>query len=438
MRKKIRGVFFRRRLQRFIASSLFPVGKGDWYKSKGYGTKGTVGDAFSDFMEKQKSDEKAHYFRQFKGLDFTLDTVPTQLASGEKCKLEVLTCSLENSSIIQPGTGKHIVYFPGANTYYQACFRDISTACNETGATIHAFNFPGTGLSTGKVLEVNDLVNSGLSLVVSLIRQGVHPDDIILQGDCYGAAIALEVKQHLEMQAHIKVRLIMNNAFKSFKAAICDMITQSPWLPAALKKIVKRLLEFTGWTVTPGKKYKYADPYQCHIQHLDDQTLKTSTLSSKVGKYVDEGKSGETMSKKRAIIADNCPQEYQKDRDALDMKHYVRVSEVAKTRLAEKFGVDKFGKVNSHFADLCELETLSGQSVYTAFVNDYLQRSDSYIKMNPQRSLSDLQANLAQLYYRKPAVEFSIGSDEAEVFDTVVDLITETQKQPSNTATPGV
>lgn len=154
---------------------------------------------------------------------------------------------------LKPGTGKHIVYFPGANTYYQACFRDISTACKETGATVHAFNFPGTGLSSGKVREANDLINAGISVVSSLIKQGVHPDDIILQGDCYGASIALEVKKQLEDQADIKVRAIMNNVFKSFKAAVCDMITQSPWLPNILKSIVKRLLEFTGWHITPGK-----------------------------------------------------------------------------------------------------------------------------------------------------------------------------------------
>jgi pimeloyl-ACP methyl ester carboxylesterase len=171
--------------------------------------------------------------------------VNSLLSNQSSCTIELLRCQPKVDEPKKPGTGKHIVYFPGANTYYQACFRDISTAARETGATVHAFNFPGTGLSTGKVSEANDLINSGLSVVAFLIRQGIHPDDIILQGDCYGAGIALEVKQQLEEQAGVKVRLVMNNAFKSFKAAVCDMITQSKWLPNRLKGIIKRLLEFT-------------------------------------------------------------------------------------------------------------------------------------------------------------------------------------------------
>lgn len=423
--------FFHSRLQQFVANALFPAGSGDWYKSKGYGKKKEVDDEapFRDFAHKQKTDEKAYYYKEFQGLDLSLTKVKTKLVSGESCQLEVMKCQPESNEPKKPGTGKHIVYFPGANTYYQACFRDISTACKETGATVHAFNFPGTGLSSGKVRESNDLINAGISVVSSLIKQGVHPDDIILQGDCYGAAIGLEVKKQLEDQAGIKVRAIMNNVFKSFKAAVCDMITQSPWLPNILKGIVKRLLEFTGWHVTPGKKYKHADPYQCHIQHLGDQTLESSTLSGKVSKYQHEIKTGQTKSTKRAPMTDSCPEEYRKDRDELDQKHYVRVKESAKERLATKFGVDKFGRVNAHFADICELEMLDGQSVYSGFVNEFITRSDAYIEKHPQKSIEEIQEDLNKLHYLQPSDSISITEEEAEDFSVVVDLITEEQQR---------
>lgn len=423
--------FFHSRLQQFVANALFPAGSGDWYKSKGYGKKKEVDDEapFRDFAHKQKTDEKAYYYKEFQGLDLSLTKVKTKLVSGESCQLEVMKCQPESNEPKKPGTGKHIVYFPGANTYYQACFRDISTACKETGATVHAFNFPGTGLSSGKVRESNDLINAGISVVSALIKQGVHPDDIILQGDCYGAAIGLEVKKQLEDQAGIKVRAIMNNVFKSFKAAVCDMITQSPWLPNILKGIVKRLLEFTGWHVTPGKKYKHADPYQCHIQHLGDQTLESSTLSGKVSKYQHEIKTGQTKSTKRAPMTDSCPEEYRKDRDELDQKHYVRVKENAKERLATKFGVDKFGRVNAHFADICELEMLDGQSVYSGFVNEFITRSDAYIEKHPQKSIEEIQEDLNKLHYLQPSDSISITEEEAEDFSVVVDLITEEQQR---------
>lgn len=285
--------FFHKRLQQAIANTLFPTGSGDWYKIKGYGT--ATKRPFNDFIIKQTSDKNAQYHEAFQDLDLTLGLISSKLCNGDQCKLEVLKCA-PTAVTNKPGIGKHIIYFPGANTYYQACFRDISTAAKETGATIHAFNFPGTGLSSGKVREANDLINSGLSIVSSLIGQGISPDDIILQGDCYGAGIALEVKQQLEQQASIKVRLIMNNAFKSFKAVICDMITDTLWLPNVLKNLVKKLLLFTGWHITPGKKYQHADPYQCHIQHLGDTILQTSTLSTKVQKYHEEIKTGLTKS----------------------------------------------------------------------------------------------------------------------------------------------
>lgn len=111
--------------------------------------------------------------------------------------MEVLKCEPEADSPQKPGTGKHIVYFPGANTYYQACFRDISAAAKETGATVHALNYPGIGMSTGEVVEANDLTNAGIAVVQSLLKQGVKPDDIVLQGDCFGASVALEVKKRL-------------------------------------------------------------------------------------------------------------------------------------------------------------------------------------------------------------------------------------------------
>ncbi|KTC66051.1 SdbB protein (plasmid) [Legionella adelaidensis] len=428
MAKKVKtSSFFHSRMQQFVANLLFPVGTGDWYKSKGYGAKGAnPNDAFSDFMHTQKTDSKAQYYQAFKGLDFKLDMVLSKLSNGDSCALEVLECkppaiNEAEGERAKPGTGKHIVYFPGANTYYQACFRDISTAAHETGATVHAFNFPGTGRSTGRVKEANDLINAGMAVVLSLLKQGVHPDDIILQGDCYGAGIALEVKKQFESQADVKIRVIMNNAFKSFKAAVCDMITESPWLPSRLKSIVKMLLQFTGWHVAPGKKYVGSDPYQCHIQHLDDQTLKTSTLSGKVARYKDEMETGVTTSAKREAKVDTCPEEYKADRDELDAKHLVRVKQSAKKRLGEKFGVDKYGRVNAHFADLCELEMLNGKSVYEGFVNDYITRSDRYIQSNPQ------VLGTKQVKFLAEADSMEITQDDAENIQFVTQLISEGQ-----------
>ena len=133
--------------------------------------------AFEDFVAQQRDEggKNARYYEAFQNLSFEQTHIKSQLSSGDDCKLEVCTITNEPASgesvEALPGKGKHIIYFPGADTYYQACFRDMTAAAKETGATVHAFNFPGTGSSTGKVLEARDLINSGISVVNDLLRR---------------------------------------------------------------------------------------------------------------------------------------------------------------------------------------------------------------------------------------------------------------------------
>lgn len=376
------GFFVHDRFQTIVANIFYPKGNGDWYKHQGYGS--VQLDAFYDFVAKHQNDAKAEYYDYFKDLTLSLRVLPIRLANGTDCQLEVFECKPNPNAAPKPGTGKHIVYFTGLKTYYQTCFNDITTACKETGAIIHAFNFPGAGRSSGLVSEANDLINAGIGIVRSLLMSGIHPDNIILQGCSFGAAVAFEVKMQYWSQGGIKLRVVMNNTFTSFKAAISDHLSHSFWMPHFLLHNVKPMLQYTGWHITPGKKYRHADPYQCHIQHLGDQTLTTSSLSNKVLKYQKEMKAHRTMSTKRAAIQDTCPEEYKAARDQLDKIHIVRIKENAKARLAKKFGVDPSGPVNTHYAELCELETIHGSSVYEEFINQYIKASDIYIAGHPQ------------------------------------------------------
>ncbi|MCC5792936.1 MAG: alpha/beta hydrolase [Legionellaceae bacterium] len=407
--------FIHTRLQKFTAGLLFPAGKGDWYQHKGYGQndgKMPTIHPCDDFCTQQKSDKNAFYHEAFTGLDIHVDSVSSQLANGQSCTLEHFSCCPVNAHNDLPGQGKHILYFPGANTYYQACFRDISAAAKETGAHIHAFNFPGTGLSTGQVREANDLTNAGLAMVQSLLKQGIHPDDIILQGDCFGAAIAMEVKEQLARQANLQVRLIMNNAFKSFKAAVQDMITSHLWIPARLKSIVKALLQFTGWHITPGKNFVHSGPYQCHIKHESDLVLPSGTLSDKVRRMRNSDKEK---------YCDTCPEEYKEARDHLERGHVLQVKEEAKERLGKKFGRDKYGRINAHFADLCEMETQDGKPAYRGFVNQFIQDSNHYIARHPQNIHPEDVA--ARLRFINQAPDHLISRSEAEDMQSLHQLM---------------
>lgn len=403
--------FIHSRLQNFVAGMLFPAGKGDWYKNKKYGNNEGLSPA-KNFCQQQKRDETAYYYDSFKGLSIDTNSVRSQLANGEQCSLETFICSPETPDKTLPGNGKHIIYFPGADTYYQACFRDISTAARETGATIHAFNFPGTGLSTGRVKEANDLTNAGIAMVRSLLSKGVHPDNIVLQGDCFGAAIAMEVKEQIAIQAGVQVRLIMNNAFESFKAAVYDLITSSSWLPAILKSIIEPLLTFTGWHLCPGEKFIHSDPYQCHIKHDGDLVLPSGTLSDKVQRM-----------RTSKDFKDTCPEEYKPERDKLDRMHILKVREDAKDRLGKKFGLDKYGRINAHFADLCEMESGDGTPAYEGFVNQFLSSTNAYIEAHQQDC--DPSALAEQLQYIKNAEAHSITRTDAEIMQEFCALVEE-------------
>lgn len=369
--------FFHSRIQSLVAQQLFPPGNGDWYVFHGFGEKiDENGVVQSPFDQMRKSEQ---YGQQFENVRLELEHVNATLADSTSCKLEML-CSAPlgfgDATTPLAGFEKHVVYFTGVGTHYQDCFKDITTAVKETGATYYAFNYPGASTSTGRVKEAKDLINAGIAVVNCILIKGVHPDDIILQGDSFGAAIAYEVKKQFKTQSDIQLRIIMNNTFKSFKAVVNDKFLDGSCLLEPIKPYTKTLLIYTGWHVTPGKDYKFSGPYQCHIQHEGDQTLsEASTLSGKVNKYTIEARQ------------DDCPAEYVLSRNKLDAMHVVRVTEDAKKRLAEKFGVDKAGAVDAHFADLCEMEMAEGGgSVYTRFICEFMSASDRYIKDGHQQT----------------------------------------------------
>lgn len=394
---------FRRLLQKLLGNILFPVSP-DWYVAKGY-DKDEDGFqlifVFENFLELQKK-EGAHFYEQFKDMSIDRNELQTKNCNGDDCNIEVVHFDpaeyLSKTNKNVPGKDKHIVYFCGANTYYQGCFGDITAAAKKTGATVHAFNYPGVGSSTGRVYEFNDLVNSGISVVNSLLEQGIKLDDIVLQGDCYGSAVAHAVKMQYKKQSNADVRIVVNNAFKSFKATLIDMVLSSKWIPNALSGAVKKLLEYTGWHVTLGKEYKLSDPYQCFVQHSDDQTLQKAKLSYKVQKYRQEAKSGKTTSKKRDAVVDTCPEEYKKHRDELDSLSTVHLSVDNSEKLGKKFGKNNVGLANSHFADLYQCEMGDGTNAYDGFVNKYLAYSNDYIKKGhgqSQLSISELPTFLS-------------------------------------------
>ena len=373
--------FITRQLQYLIASNLFPSDRQDWYIAKGYVTSSdpdNLKKPFDAFLTAQRIND-ADYYNDFKNLNIKQNFVESVLANNSSCLLESIVFVASDSFFIDnkvntfPAKSKHTVYFTGLGNSYQDCFNDISQCAKKTGSTVHAFNYPGVRAHGGAVKEVKDLINAGISIVNNLVKQGIAIDDIVLQGDSFGAAVAYEVRKQFFEQSGINIRIIMNNTFSSFENAIADAVRDSSWLPNFLNYGIWTVLENTGWNICPGDDYLTDTPYQCHLQHIGDQTLSTSTLAAKI-----------VENQQQESFNDPCPIEYREDRARIKNYNQAKIKESELDRFSEKYGVNKQGQVNSHLANISDLEFDGGLNVYETFINDFWESSQRYISSHPQ------------------------------------------------------
>ncbi|KTD48560.1 SdbB protein (substrate of the Dot/Icm system) [Legionella rubrilucens] len=352
---------FKRKIQTLLATALFPSTHKDWYKEKGYG-KGKL-TPFEDFLTNQRENSKAPYHDVFQGLTIQRNWVDCIDYRKNHCKLDSIRFVPENPKV-KSGEGRHIVNFFGRLEYYECNFRDMALQAHATGASIHAFNPPGMNSSTGHVVEFKDLVNAGIAQVNALLREGIHPDNIILQGNCMGAAVAEEVNAHFEKHLHIQLRRINSNSFKSMSALVTYLY---PPL-SLLKDTVKKLLEYTGWQTKPDKLFLTTSPYKVYMSRVNDQTIRPKArMGTKVHK----------LAKQKEESAAPEYGDYEPHRQWLD-EHAIMALDT------EKFGND--GHVNPHELDLYKLKSVIASDNVTAydFVNRYIESSNQYIESHPQ------------------------------------------------------
>ena len=337
------------KLQKFVSSFLFPAKKFDWYQSKGY--KGANDqERFKDFLDKQN-----HYKEEFKDLNIQRTPVINKLNNE---KIDSVSFS-PIKKINKPGNGKHIVNFFGHGEYYEMDFRDMALETKATGATLYGFNCPGLNSSDGQVLTSSDLINSGVAFVNNLLEKGIHPDDIILQGNCFGGVIGEKVKDYFKENS-IKLRSINSNSFLSFESAVNDHFDSHPILKP-FRKLTNLLLRFTGWDLDVSQSVKRQDPYLFIMNRLGDQTLKKSQVSHVIKDNADWG------------LDDECPLEYRMARDEFEERSIVQAKQ-------KYIGANKNSKKNDpHEMDLYKLETQNGESVFE-FINEYLKASNNYIE----------------------------------------------------------
>ena len=403
------GINFRKRIQSILAKILFPTTHKDWYKEKGYGKEGK--DPFDDFLHQQFSNPESLYCQEFKGLVIKREFIPCLDYRKNTCELDSISFS-PNDSQNKPGKGINIVNFFGRLEYYECNFRDMAREAHATGATIHAFNPPGMNSSTGQVNEFKDLVNAGIAQINKLLEKGVHPDKIILQGNCMGAAVAEEVNDHFKKNLGIEFRRINSNSFKSMNALLTYLYPALSFI----KDKVKKLLEYTGWQSTPGKLFNETDPYKAYMSRQNDETIKPD---AKMRKKI------EKMQKKQKE-ANSEPKPYDTPREWLD-QHSEMVLDIA------KFSKDK--NTNPHELDLYKLKSAKDNTTAFDFINYYIEASNQYVQNHPQQ-IKDAQIKKGAPYLHKEApvkVVEETKEQQHEIMKSLEDVIKVTGTDPDQT-----
>ncbi len=367
-------------IQRQIASGTFPSNREDWYTSNSLENINNMSleERFERFELAQRQ-PGALYYDNFKDIELNRYLLDVTLANQTQCQTEVV--KFQNSAPeISPtasGQGKHIVYFTGMSTLYQDCFKDITDAVKITGATYYGFEYPGMSRLGGEVLEVNDLVNAGLAVTNDLLQKGVNINDIIFQGDSFGAAVAKKISNLYRDQCGVEIRCILNNTFSTFEAAVKSVMEQTSWVlslkPA--KAVVHPALRYVGWDIRTGDHYGNDTPYQVHVNHIGDLTLGYggATLAELV----------ESNSQLQNFV-DPCPEEFRAQRDSYAGLHWARITPEGEEYLATKYGRNSDGQVDTHLADLSYFTYSDGRSVYEALVCAYIRDSNEYIARHPQ------------------------------------------------------
>lgn len=300
----------------------------------------------------------------FLGVDFhTEKNIPMILAhdrSAATVDLISVTPSDPTQHEHKPGYNKHIIKFQGANAYYEGGFKDLGLQATATGATIYTFNYPGVNRSTGSTREFNDLVNSGMAVVRNLLEQGINPDEIILDGNCFGSAVAFAVHQEFA-KSGIKIRVITGNTFTNFTDAITAVVSAVPIVNMILTRdVLNDLLHATGWSYSISDYFDPNNPYMGYHQREGDGLLKSAVLKSYLDKYEHQHQDDESSGEWFYVFRNKLKQH---------SKIQIKESEIDKIK-------KKFGKFDPHFAFYYQCENVFD------YLNFYLKESDDYLATN--------------------------------------------------------
>lgn len=425
-------------LNKIVKAMLFPTGhiKGDWYKSKGYKN-------FDEYLEKQRQDVKQPLNGVLSDVEISQYNVDAYNTKGHKHKLEAVEIKMKDNLINLPYDAsslpckeKHIVVFLGRSEFYQYDLRDLSIEALKTGATVHGFNYSGMYASTGEAKCFEDLVNDGFAVVHKLIKEkNIHPNDIILQGNCLGSAVADAVARKIDEHFKVKIRQINSNSFKSIRSVI---IHQYPFLEI-FKELLAKILRYTRWEIKTS--LQETSPYACYIHRTDDKTIgdhaKVHTKMEKHNKTNDTYGDYDSTRKK---LDSNAEMSEANDWSKEDWKKHYKESWLPKDKQGNIVSGTKYN--DPHELHLYQLKTKAHEGELITmfdFINTFVKESDKYIandqkreevKVNIDGNNTSLQ-EMSKKLTKKEMIVFS-RQEEAQIAQ-IIDQVIQFENEAKNT-----
>jgi hypothetical protein len=332
-------------LRKFFAAYCYPTNSEDWYKSKGYDGQDEQ-EQFSQFLSSQ-AQEGSLFYDEFKSVDLKRQFIQ----SGEYKLDSVLLTPQKKLSLAKNSKNLYFVFFQGRGEFYESRFRDMAIQARETGASVLGFNPKGFKSSIGATERLSDIVDDGIAVIEYLLNQ-MHllPRQIILQGNSLGGAVQEMVTEHFRRLYGFNFRQINSNSFKTL-AAVIAYHYRLPFL----EKIIKLVLNYAEWEITPGKDFYKTGPYRCHLRRLNDRTI---AIGAEYNSNID-------------IESDctECPSGYRETNRWLYENCQLVYNGNSETDLHF---------LSLHYFDLPGQEGKNKHSVYK-WINRYLEESEQYI-----------------------------------------------------------
>lgn len=163
----------------------------------------------------------------------------------------------------------YILHFFGSGADYEneECKSEMLDGFLNQNANVIGFNYRGIGLSSGKVLTQDHLIEDGIAQVQNLLDSGVPSEKIVLKGHSLGGAVATLVAKHFH-DIGKPVYLFNEKSFSSASKVVVGRMRQASFkngheekfLPKIYGQIlfpfIKVLLNLLNWEINAAKAYK--------------------------------------------------------------------------------------------------------------------------------------------------------------------------------------